>query len=92
MLTRLKQHLKDQLYWSDCIVVVSKDNLLNKAHVKFLENKFYGLAKTAGRSVAETYNEIGAKIDNLELKNNLKFAQRSKFLKMMDKLFYKGVL
>lgn len=51
MLTRLKQHLKDQLYWSDCIVVVSKDNLLNKAHVKFLENKFYSLAKTAGRSV-----------------------------------------
>ena len=51
MLTRLKQHLKDQLYWSDCIVVVSKDNLLNKAHVKFLENNFYGLAKTAGRSV-----------------------------------------
>lgn len=51
MLTRLKQHLKDFLYWSDCIIVVSKDNLLNKAHVKFLENKFYGLAKTAGRSV-----------------------------------------
>lgn len=51
MLTRLKQHLRDTSYWSDCIVVVSKDNLLNKAHVKFLENKFYGLAKTAGRSV-----------------------------------------
>lgn len=50
MLTRLKQHLRDSLYWSDCIIVVSKDNLLNKAHVKFLENKFYRLAKTAGRS------------------------------------------
>lgn len=50
ILTRLKQHLRDTLYWSDCIIVVSKDNLLNKAHVKFLENKFYGLAKTAGRS------------------------------------------
>lgn len=50
MLTRLKQHLRDTLYWSDCIIVVSKDNLLNKAHVKFLENKFYRLAKTAGRS------------------------------------------
>ena len=50
MLTRLKQHLRDTLYWSDCIIVVSKDNLLNKAHVKFLENKFYGLAKTTGRS------------------------------------------
>lgn len=51
MLTRLKQHLRDTSYWSDCIVVVSKDNLLNKAHVKFLENKFYGLAEAAGRSV-----------------------------------------
>ncbi|MBM6828010.1 GIY-YIG nuclease family protein [Anaerotignum lactatifermentans] len=50
MLTRLKQHLKDTLYWSDCIVVVSKDNILNKAHAKFLENKFFGLAKAAGRS------------------------------------------
>ena len=51
ILTRLRQHLRDTFYWSNCIVVVSKDNLLNKAHVKFLENKFYGLAKTSGRSV-----------------------------------------
>lgn len=51
MLTRLKQHLKDVEYWSDCIVVISKDNLLNKAHVKYLENKFYLLAQAADRSV-----------------------------------------
>ena len=50
ILTRLKQHLSDQEYWSDCIVVISKDNLLNKAHVKYLENKFYSMAKAAGRS------------------------------------------
>lgn len=51
ILTRLRQHLKDSFYWNDCITVVSKDNLLNKAHAKFLENKFYALAKAAGRSV-----------------------------------------
>lgn len=50
LLTRLKQHLTDQAYWSDCIAVISKDNLLNKAHVKYLENKFYSMAKAAGRS------------------------------------------
>lgn len=50
ILTRLKQHLTDLEYWSDCIVVVSKDNVLNKAHVKYLENKFYCMAKAAGRS------------------------------------------
>lgn len=51
MFSRLKQHLRDSEYWNDCIVVISKDNLLNKAHVKYLENKFYMLAQNAGRSI-----------------------------------------
>ena len=51
ILTRLKQHLKDAGYWNDCITVISKDNLLNKAHVKYLENKFYTLAANAGRAI-----------------------------------------
>lgn len=51
MFSRLKQHLKDSEYWNDCIAVISKDNLLNKAHVKYLENKFYLLARDAGRSI-----------------------------------------
>ena len=50
IVTRIKQHLKDKEYWNDCIAVISKDNLLNKAHVKFLENKFYQLAKDANRT------------------------------------------
>ena len=49
MLVRLKQHLKDHNYWNDC-VVISKDNILNKAHVKYLENKFYTLAVDSKRS------------------------------------------
>ncbi|WP_294412493.1 GIY-YIG nuclease family protein [uncultured Ruminococcus sp.] len=48
---RLKQHLNDTNYWNDCIAVISKDDLLNKAHVKFLENKFYNLALNSGRFV-----------------------------------------
>lgn len=50
ILTRLKQHLKDENYWSDCFIVVSKDNLLNKAHVKYLENTFYNIALNAMRA------------------------------------------
>lgn len=56
MLTRLKQHLRDTEYWSDCIAVISKDNLLNKAHAKYLENKFYLLAKDAARSIVVNNN------------------------------------
>ena len=51
MFSRIKQHLKDSEYWNDCIAVISKDDLLNKAHVKYLENKFYLLEQNAGRAV-----------------------------------------
>ena len=50
MFTRLKQHLKED-YWNECIAVISKDNLLNKAHVKYLENKFYNIAQDTGRAI-----------------------------------------
>ena len=49
IIVRLKQHINDKEYWNDCVVVISKDNALNKAHVKYLENKFYNLAKDSGR-------------------------------------------
>ena len=48
VLPRLKQHLEEE-YWNDCVIVISKDNLLNKAHIKYLENTFYTIAKEAGR-------------------------------------------
>ena len=37
MFTRLKQHLKED-YWNDCIAVISKDNLLNKAQGEIFKN------------------------------------------------------
>ena len=50
---RLKQHISDNCLpdWTDCIVVTNKDNNLNKAHVKYLESKFYELANQAGRFI-----------------------------------------
>lgn len=52
---RLKQHLFDYSLpdWTECIVVTNKDNNLNKAHVKYLESKFYDLANEAGRFIVK---------------------------------------
>ena len=50
IINRLKQHLNDEVYWNDCVVVISNNNNLNKAHVKYLEHKFYIMAKEANRS------------------------------------------
>lgn len=51
MYDRIKQHMNDKEYWADCVVVISKDNHLNKAHVKYLEHEFYQAAKSAGRFI-----------------------------------------
>jgi len=52
---RLKQHDsptgKD--FWNECVVFISKDNRLNKAHIKYLEHRCYLLAKKADRYVID---------------------------------------
>lgn len=45
---RLVQHLSED-DWNDALVFVKKDNKLNKAHVKYLENYFYNITKTVDR-------------------------------------------
>lgn len=54
---RLKQHINDHEEWNDCIAVISKDDHLNKAHVKRLEHDFYQLAMHAHR-YAVTNNTV----------------------------------
>lgn len=49
ILNRLKQHLSGKDFWTECIVFISKDNNLNKAHIKYLENHLYILAKASKR-------------------------------------------
>lgn len=46
---RLNQHLTQKDFWNDAIVFISKDNNLNKAHIKYIENRLYETAEKAGR-------------------------------------------
>ena len=51
ILERLKQHINDSSkeYWNEAVVFISKDDYLNKAHIKYLENRFYEIAKCVNR-------------------------------------------
>jgi hypothetical protein len=49
ILKRIIQHLPLKEFWHEAIVFVSKDENLNKAHIKYIENRLYDLAKTANR-------------------------------------------
>lgn len=49
ILKRLNQHLNQKDFWNETIVFVSKDDNLNKAHIKYLENRLYEIAQLAKR-------------------------------------------
>lgn len=49
ILRRLNQQLNSKDFWNETIVFISKDENLNKAHIKYLENRLHDIAKTANR-------------------------------------------
>lgn len=46
---RLTQHLREKDFWNDAIIFISKDDNLNKAHIKYLENRLHEIADSAKR-------------------------------------------
>lgn len=81
---RLVQHLADDKdFWTECVVFTRKDNSLNKAHVKYIENVLYSEAKKSARyevennstptqSTLSEYEEAEMKeiIDNIKMLTN----------------------
>ena len=52
VLTRLLSHNKDEGkdFWSQTVLIISKDENLTKSHVRYLESRLIGLAKQAKRA------------------------------------------
>ncbi len=55
ILKRLNQHLNQKDFWNETIVFISKDENLNKAHIKYLENRLHDIAKNANRYRVENH-------------------------------------
>ncbi len=53
VLKRLYQHLTQKDFWTESIVFISKDENLNKAHIKYLENRLFEIAKSVNRYKTE---------------------------------------
>ena len=53
ILKRLNQQLTQKDFWNEAIIFVSKDENLNKAHIKYLENRLHEIAKLANRYKVE---------------------------------------
>jgi len=56
VLSRLDQHAKQKDFWTHAVVFTSKDQNLNKAHVKYLEARLVQLAADAKRAELDNGN------------------------------------
>lgn len=71
IIARIKQHVVEKDFWTECVAFISKDNNLNKAHIKYLENHLYRMAKASNRyevlnSVVPTESSI-SEMDRAEM-------------------------
>jgi|SRR5699024_1387625 len=46
---RLGQQLAAKEFWTEAVIFISKDENLNKAHIKYLENRLYQIAQNRNR-------------------------------------------
>jgi hypothetical protein len=54
--TRIDQHVVSKDFWTLVIAFISKDENLNKAHVRYLESRLCQIAKEAGRVTLDNGN------------------------------------
>mgnify|MGYP005865620293 CR=1 FL=1 len=71
---RLLQQINEKDFWHETIVFISKDGNLNKAHIKYLENKLYEIAKAINR-----YAIINNTIPTLSAISELEEAEMQEF-------------
>lgn len=77
ILKRLSQQLTQKDFWNEAIVFISKDENLNKAHIKYLENRLHDIAKSANRytvdnSIVPTQSSI-SESDRAEMEEFIEY-------------------
>lgn len=77
ILKRLNQQLTQKDFWNEAIVFISKDENLNKAHIKYLENRLHDIAKSVnrysvGNSIIPTQSSI-SESDRAEMEEFIQY-------------------
>lgn len=78
---RLSQHNKNKDFWNECIIFVSKDNSLNKAHIKYIEHELYEISKKANRYIIKNEsNPTKSSLSNADEIRAEKFVSKIKII------------
>ncbi len=81
IIDRLKQHVSQKEFWNEVILFISKDENLNKAHVKYLENRLYEIASKVKRySIENSSTPAKSSISESEIAEMEEFIENIKLL------------
>jgi len=80
-LKRLNQHLTNNDFWHETIVFISKDRNLNKAHVKYIENKLYNMTKSINRY--SVMNTVVPTKSNISESDQAEMEEFTEYIKML---------
>lgn len=79
---RLNNHFNQKDWWDDFIVFISKDTTLTKAHVRWLENKLFEIAKSNPSTIKVENNVIpgGSKLPLSDIDDMNEFLDNMVFI------------
>lgn len=78
---RLVQHISEKDYWNEAVVFISKDENLNKAHIKYLESRLYEAAVLANRY--EIKNSLTPTKSSISENDQAEMEEFSEYIKML---------
>lgn len=81
VLRRLNQQLTQKDFWNEAIVFISKDENLNKAHIKYLENRLHEIAKSANRYKVE--NAVIPTLSSISESDRAEMEEFIEYIKML---------
>jgi len=81
ILKRLNQQLTQKEFWNEAITFISKDENLNKAHIKYLENRLHKIAEATNRyKIANTIVPTQSSISESDRAEMEEFIENIKML------------
>lgn len=81
---RLKQHNREKDFWNECVVFMSENNSLNKAHIKYIEHELYLVAKETKRFIVNNdVNPQKPSLSNADEIKSEKFIEKVKIITSM---------
>lgn len=78
---RLVQHVSEKDYWNEAVAFISKDENLNKAHIKYLESRLYETAVLANRY--EIKNHLTPTKSSISENDQAEMEEFAEYIKML---------